>query len=574
MRLALSTLALALLVAPAHAGGELARVERIALDQVAARGFTLDRDQEVEIGGVRLRPSANRELMAAWILDASSRRVAWQLDHAAEYRVRTSTAHFKTTARLGAGSYELYVATFPGAPEPTGFWAWVWSFLSLRGVDAEGQVDQVEVWVKGEGRGEGAVTAQSVRSRLAAGAVVALTCVGDSATLRQGLLVTAPLEVEVRALGELGRGEPYDVATIVDAATRRPVWALTHEGSEPAGGAAKNREARATVRLAPGRYLATVTTDSSHSCPRFNSTPPHDPFAWGLVVRPLGPGPTAVATFDYSDPLEHAVVAAVTGLGDDARGAAGFELRQPLEVLVHAVGEGKGGQMFDYGWIVAADTGEPVWSMTWASSSSAGGGSKNRLVEAVVPLAPGRYVVHFVTDGSHSPAGWNDAPPAEPGRWGVTVAAASGSLPAGVVVPFDPARETAALARIHRVGNNANGRQELRLAARTTVRVVALGEGSGGEMFDRGWITDSSGATVWEMRYPATEHAGGADKNRVARATLTLAPGTYELRYATDGSHAWGRWNDAPPYDPDAWGIAVYPAAPATTTVEDPRSGR
>jgi len=70
-----------------------------------------------------------------------------------------------------------------------------------------------------------------------------------------------------------------------------------------------------------------------------------------------------------------------------------------------------------------------------------------------------------------------------------------------------------------------------------------------------------TGRRVWEMPYRITEHAGGAGKNRRFAGTVKLPPGEYVLRYETDGSHAFGDWNAAPPDDPEMWGITVYRAA-------------
>jgi hypothetical protein len=77
-------------------------------------------------------------------------------------------------------------------------------------------------------------------------------------------------------------------------------------------------------------------------------------------------------------------------------------------------------------------------------------------------------------------------------------------------------------------------------------------------MFDYGWIEDSGGRTVWQMKYDATEPAGGADKNRMFEGVITLPAGAYVLRYASDGSHSHADWNDDPPDDPDDWGITVF----------------
>ncbi len=94
------------------------------------------------------------------------------------------------------------------------------------------------------------------------------------------------------------------------------------------------------------------------------------------------------------------------------------------------------------------------------------------------------------------------------------------------------------------------------------MRVYAIGEGDDGEMYDYGYIVDdASGRRVWEMSWHDTRHAGGASKNRVADAELTLGPGTYEAVFVTDGSHSFEEWNAARPSDPLHWGITIRRAA-------------
>ena len=90
------------------------------------------------------------------------------------------------------------------------------------------------------------------------------------------------------------------------------------------------------------------------------------------------------------------------------------------------------------------------------------------------------------------------------------------------------------------------------------VRIFAIGEGQSGEMFDYGWIENAdTGLAVWRMEAPRTTHAGGAGKNRKVDQVITLPAGNYKLRYKSDDSHAFDRWNSLPP-DINFWGIAVY----------------
>ncbi|MGB5872247.1 MAG: serine hydrolase [Bacteroidota bacterium] len=100
---------------------------------------------------------------------------------------------------------------------------------------------------------------------------------------------------------------------------------------------------------------------------------------------------------------------------------------------------------------------------------------------------------------------------------------------------------------------------EFVLETEQEVRVFALGEGFGGEMYDFGWIEDAErNEKLWVMREPETTHAGGAGKNRMADEVISLPAGRYRLRYKSDDSHSFNRWNGTPP-DYRFWGISLFP---------------
>jgi hypothetical protein len=113
------------------------------------------------------------------------------------------------------------------------------------------------------------------------------------------------------------------------------------------------------------------------------------------------------------------------------------------------------------------------------------------------------------------------------------------------------------VAQIVQVLDNEDKTVTFSLSGSQNVRIFAIGEGQGGEMFDYGWIEDDKGARVWEMQEPKTTHAGGAGKNRKIDVQITLPAGNYKLRYKTDDSHAFDHWNALPP-DINFWGIALY----------------
>ena len=114
------------------------------------------------------------------------------------------------------------------------------------------------------------------------------------------------------------------------------------------------------------------------------------------------------------------------------------------------------------------------------------------------------------------------------------------------------------LAQIGQVLDNEDKTVTFSLPRSQEVRIFAIGEGQGGEMFDYGWIENTDkGLPVWEMQEPKTTHAGGAGKNRKVDIVITLPAGSYKLRYKSDDSHAFDHWNSLPP-DINFWGIAVY----------------
>jgi CubicO group peptidase (beta-lactamase class C family) len=113
------------------------------------------------------------------------------------------------------------------------------------------------------------------------------------------------------------------------------------------------------------------------------------------------------------------------------------------------------------------------------------------------------------------------------------------------------------VAQIVQVLDNEDKTVTFSLSGSQNVRIFAIGEGQGGEMFDYGWIEDDKGSRVWEMQEPKTTHAGGAGKNRKIDVQINLPAGNYKLRYKTDDSHAFDHWNALPP-DINFWGIALY----------------
>ncbi|MFC1639228.1 hypothetical protein ACFL3B_00525, partial [Gemmatimonadota bacterium] len=292
----------------------------------------------------------------------------------------------------------------------------------------------------------------------------------------------------------------------------------------------------------------------------------------------------------------------IRGVGDNAARTAGFTLTRPVDVRVHALGEGQGGQMFDFGLIVDAASRRPIWEMEYSDTEHAGGGQKNRVADRVLSLDAGSYLVQYRSDGSHSYDDWNTEPPDDSDAWGITVSVTDAS-DVRAIEPYEPsmgrrdlgravttateaamevarvaaaeaartarteiARETrrvrsdvAVVARLVRVGDDEDLRERFSLDRDSRIRVYALGEGTLGELHDYAWIEDAAtGRPVWRMTYQDTENAGGAEKNRVVDEIIELQAGEYVLRYRSDDSHSFEDWNQAAPPDEENYGVTLF----------------
>ena len=498
----------------------------------------------------------------AWILDLQSRKVVWELSEAQTTNGSRGLRQFRGTVHLPAGSYTAYYASFPDGE----YWSddnakhktdrkWHWF--------GDDPVESFKLIVQGKGQVLSPAETDRLRGSNAALTVVSLRGRFHEQFEEAGFVLSKPTEVQISAEGEAREDGEFDVGWIINADTHASVWRFTWRDSQPAGGAPKNRRLTTSLRLPAGRYAAFYATDDSHDPSEWNAQPPADPEAWGLTVAVNDPDArSAVKTFAYEHVPQNATIVALTGIGNDATKKQGFTLTRPTDVRVYALGEGRNGRMFDYGWITNADSRKRVWTMEYEATEAAGGDRKNRLVDTTLHLDKGNYVVHYLSDDSHSAQEWNATAPPDGRRWGITVLTANGAVDRTAVLPYDEKRDPAILAELTGIRDDEQVRKTFSLDRDTDVRIYAIGEGSGGDMVDFGWIEDAkSGRRVWEMTYRVTEHAGGAKKNRRFDGVVRLPAGDYVLRYESDGSHSFGDWNAAPPDDPEAWGITVSRAS-------------
>ncbi len=391
--------------------------------------------------------------------------------------------------------------------------------------------------------------------------VLAVTQLGDRAYRREGFTLSAPVTLVVRALGEGQQGaECLDCSWIVDTRTRKRVWETSWHDARPAGGAKKNVRTQASVRLDKGSYAVYAITDDSHSMADWNEQPPYDPLNWGVTLSVPDKNERRTFTVTPLPDKEQTIVSLISVRDNESR-SEGFSLKADARVHIYAFGERSNNRrvMADYATIVDAKTRERVWTMDVDRTSHAGGASKNRYVDEVITLPRGSYVVTYTTDDSHAYGAWNADPPFDRENYGITISAAGDWNVAGIVGKYVEEKDKNIIAQIVRVGDDANRTEKFSLDHTTRVRVYAIGEGQGREMFDFGWIEEArTGAVVWEMTYGMTFHAGGGRKNRMLNTSILLDKGDYLLRYRTDDSHSNRDWNVDPPDDRDYWGITLY----------------
>jgi hypothetical protein len=274
-------------------------------------------------------------------------------------------------------------------------------------------------------------------------------------------------------------------------------------------------------------------------------------------------------------------LASFSCMGPSADRRLTFTIRDTLDVLLYAVGEVTGSTVHDGARLLHRAAGgdpSPIWEMTASDTRPAGGAEKNRSAETTLSLAPGSYTLAYYSDDSHDCTDFNADPPDFPARWGATLfvldpdfdlrrvtidqdrtAGAAGEA-AAIAAATDTSSAGAtggALVRLDRLGNNRVIDAPLELPEGGVIRIYAVGEIVPSSRFDYGWISSADGEVVWEMTRSNTHPAGGAQKNRAFDGRVRLPAGSYTVHFRTDAHHAYGAFEQAPPDDPEGWGIRV-----------------
>jgi len=545
-------------------------------DEIKCAGFSLISDRDIVIeavgagGDKTIRRTKNnfadpQNMFAyAWIIDSRTRDLVWRMtpnNTESDWWGAKYNRKFEGNVHLEKGDYELYYSAFRPvylAAEDGYFslrrlWDKVWG-------DDDWWDENSDKWYVTVGNVDKVFEEEAVKkyqNAVKRSAIINMTNIGNSQNINMGISLKRPIKVKIYAIGEGWDDEMFDFAYIVDADSRERIWEMKERDTKHAGGALKNRMIRKEMDLKAGDYLIYYQSDDSHSFEDWNSNPPYDPYFWGITIEGTGDNFDRSSIYKYEE-HQGDIIVKLDHLGDYEEVFDGFTLEKSLNVRIYAIGEGRDGEMFDYGWIQDAKSGDLVWEMRYKDTEHAGGGSKNRRFDNVVNLAKGSYLAYFRTDDSHSYKDWNTTKPLDPEGWGMKIY----TIKEGdekFVKKYDPDDNKNILVQIDRVGDDEQREKQITINQDMNVRVYALGEGDRDEMYDYGWIEDyNTGRTVWRMQYRDTRSAGGASKNRLFDGMIHLKKGKYVIHYVTDDSHSYGDWNSDPPRDQKSWGITIY----------------
>ena len=392
-------------------------------DAFVRKGFTLDAPATLIVHSVGEGQQGAECLDCSWIIDTGTRQRVWETswEKAKPAGGGKKNLQSETEVHLDKGTYTLFAITddshsmddWNDAPpyDPMN-----WG-VTVRIPDDE------------ERAGFALAPPADKQS-----VIVQLTKIGDNESRSAGFTLKQDAPVQIYAFGERtnNRRELADYATIMNAKTRERVWTMDVDRTHHAGGASKNRYVDEVITLPKGSYLVNYVSDDSHSYQEWNDAAPFDKENYGITITAAGNWNVARVLDTYTEEKDKNIIAQIIRVGADADRTERFTLDRTTRLRIYALGEGQGREMFDYGWIEDARTGTAVWEMTYGMTFHAGGGRKNRMLNASIVLDKGEYLLRYQSDGSHSYGDWNVDPPDDRDYWGITVYRERASEPAAI----------------------------------------------------------------------------------------------------------------------------------------------
>jgi predicted small secreted protein len=242
-------------------------------NEYRAEGFTLNRDLDIHV--LAIGEGRDDEMFDyGWIVDTKTREKVWKMNYrdtepaggASKNRMFDGIIHLK------AGNYMAYYMT----DDSHAYHSW-----NASAPFAEKKYGMT-ISVIDDNYKEGDITAYEEEEDKSI--IAKIVRVGDYAREKKEFILKKDGPVHIYAIGEGRHGEMFDYAYIQDANTGKVVWEMTYRQTDRAGGAHKNRLYDDDFYLKAGTYYVVYETDDSHSFEEWNSSPPDDPFNYGVTI--------------------------------------------------------------------------------------------------------------------------------------------------------------------------------------------------------------------------------------------------------------------------------------------------
>jgi len=261
----------------------------------------------------------------------------------------------------------------------------------------------------------------------------------------------------------------FAYAWIIDARTRGIVWRMTpHNTDSDWWGAKYNRKFEGEVDLMKGEYelyysafrpIYLATEDGYFSLKRLwdkvwgdDDWWEENAELWYVTLKNVDEVFDENAVKKYQKKIKRSAIINIGNVGESRNIKKGFSLKKPITVSVYAIGEGWEGEMFDFAYIIDANSRERIWEMKETDTEHAGGAFKNRMIKEKIELEAGNYLVHFQSDVGHSHESWNSNPPYDPNFWGVTLSGIGDNFDRSVIYKYEESKgET--IVKLDRLGD-------------------------------------------------------------------------------------------------------------------------
>ena len=182
----------------------------------------------------------------------------------------------------------------------------------------------------------------------------------------------------------------FAYAWILDASTRELVWRMTPNNTESDWWGEKyNRKFAGKVALQKGEYEIYFSANRPLFLEMeggyFNLKKlwervfgdedwwDENSNQWYVTLSDVDEVFDEEAVNKYQRAQKNSAIISLTGLRDSEESKKGFSLKQKATLRIYAIGEGSDGEMYDFAYIIDANSRERKWSMNESETEPAGG---------------------------------------------------------------------------------------------------------------------------------------------------------------------------------------------------------